>query len=145
MDDSGQMSPCHGEIQSFRRPPFRRRPRHEDRRIERQYRLGNATIKALLLAVAVGFGCVPGPVDARIQRSAAEVLAFKRANPCPSTGLRRGACPDFQVDHVMPLCAGGADKTENMQWLSVSDHRVKTRGDVRVCRYLRKIPNDSLN
>jgi hypothetical protein len=82
---------------------------------------------------------VPLLADARIQRSAAEVLAFKRHNPCPSTGLHRGSCPGYQVDHVQPLCSGGPDTRENMQWLSVSDHRVKTRQDVRVCRYLRRV------
>lgn len=77
--------------------------------------------------------------EARIPRSAAEVLAFKRHNPCPSTQLRRGACPGWQVDHVQPLCSGGPDAVQNMQWLSVEDHRIKTRQDVRVCRYLRRI------
>ena len=80
--------------------------------------------------------------DARSHRSAAEVLAFKRHNPCPSTQLRRGACPGFEVDHVQPLCSGGPDTVENMQWLSVADHRIKTRQDVRVCRYLRAIPKE---
>lgn len=90
-----------------------------------------------LLALAL---LLPMSAQARIERSAAEVLAFKRANPCPSTQLRRGACPGYQVDHVQPLCSGGADAKANMQWLSIEDHRVKTRQDVRVCRYLRKIP-----
>ena len=76
--------------------------------------------------------------DAKTQRSAAEVLAFKRHNPCPSTQLRRGSCPGFEVDHVQPLCSGGPDTVANMQWLSVADHRIKTRQDVRVCRYLRR-------
>lgn len=75
---------------------------------------------------------------AKTERSAAEVLAFKRANPCPSTGERRGSCPGYQVDHVQPLCSGGADSKLNMQWLSIEEHRAKTRQDVRVCRYLRK-------
>lgn len=83
-----------------------------------------------------------GGAHAQTHRSTDEVLAFKRQNPCPSTQGRRGACPGYQVDHVMPLCAGGADKTENMQWLSVVDHRAKTRQDLRVCRYLRKIPKE---
>jgi hypothetical protein len=81
-----------------------------------------------------------GHADGRTERSAAEVLAFKRHNPCPSTQLRRGACPNFHVDHVMPLCAGGSDTRANMQWLTLADHRTKTRADLRVCRYLRKIP-----
>lgn len=96
-------------------------------------------VRALLcLVIALG---VMAPAEARIQRSAAEVLAFKRQNPCPSTELRRGACPGWQVDHVQPLCSGGPDTRANMQWLSVDDHRVKTRADLRVCRYLRKIPH----
>jgi 5-methylcytosine-specific restriction endonuclease McrA len=73
-----------------------------------------------------------------IPRSAAEVLAFKRVNPCPSTGQRRGACPGHQVDHITPLCAGGPDRRENMQWLSVAQHIEKTRIDVRACRALKR-------
>ena len=92
-----------------------------------------------LLALAL---LAPVLAEARIQRSAAEVAAFRKANPCPSTGLRRGACAGFQVDHKTPLCAMGSDTRDNMQWLSVADHRAKTRQDLRVCRYLRKIPRD---
>lgn len=77
-------------------------------------------------------------VEARIERSAAEVLAFKRANPCPSTQERRGSCPGWEVDHIQPLCTGGPDTRANMQWLSVEGHRTKTRQDLRVFRYLRR-------
>lgn len=79
-----------------------------------------------------------GPTAAeRIPRSAAEVLAFKRHNPCPATGQRRGACPGYAVDHVRPLCAGGEDRTSNMQWITNADHRFKTLVDVKECRKLR--------
>lgn len=75
------------------------------------------------------------------QRSAAEVAAFKRANPCPATGLRRGSCPGHEVDHIEPLCAGGPDERQNMQWLTVAEHRVKTRDDLRHCRAAKRTPN----
>lgn len=75
-------------------------------------------------------------VDARILRSPAEVSAFRRLNPCPSTGLARGACPGYHVDHIIALCAGGADSVVNMQWITVEDHRFKTLVDVRECRRL---------
>ena len=88
-------------------------------------------IAALLLALSLG-------VAAKPHRSAAERLAFVRENPCPSTGLRRGTCPGFQVDHAVPLCAGGSDTRANMQWLTIQQHREKTRRDLRVCRELRK-------
>jgi hypothetical protein len=95
------------------------------------------TYRACMLALLVT--CTSA--DAQIQRSAGEVLAFKRQNPCPSTGLRRGACPGWDVDHAMPLCAGGEDKADNMQWLSKEDHRFKTLVDVRECRKLRRMAN----
>ncbi len=92
-------------------------------------------LRTIILAAAVA---IAGIADARPHRSAAVVLAFKRHHPCPSTGLRRGACPGWQVDHAQALCAGGPDAEENLQWLSIEAHREKTRQDVRVCRALRK-------
>lgn len=74
----------------------------------------------------------------RIQRDAAQVLAFKRHNPCPSTGLRRGSCPGYVVDHVQPLCASGADHPSNMQWQTVADAKAKDREERRLCRELKR-------
>lgn len=81
----------------------------------------------LLLAFAAG-------AEARIPRDRAEVRAFRSEYVCPATGLHRGACPGFHVDHIIPLCAGGPDKRANMQWISKEDHRFKTYVDVRECR-----------
>ncbi|NDZ11464.1 HNH endonuclease [Variovorax sp. WS11] len=81
---------------------------------------------------------MPAAVEARIPRDRAEVRAFRAENPCPSTGLRRGRCDGWQVDHVEPLCAGGADKRANLQWISTEDHRFKTYVDVRECRKQRR-------
>jgi hypothetical protein len=85
--------------------------------------------------------CLALPAHARIERSAAEVRAFRNAHPCPVTGRKRGACPGFQVDHTVALCAGGEDNASNMFWLSVEDHKFKTFTDVRECRKLRKLAN----
>lgn len=50
-------------------------------------------------------------------RSYKERSAFVRANPCPSKIVHsKNTCPGYVVDHIIPLCAGGADKTYNMQW-----------------------------
>lgn len=77
--------------------------------------------------------------DAQIKRDRSQVRAFRAENPCPATGLKRGTCPGWHVDHVIALCAGGADKKENLQWLSKEDHRWKTFVDVRECRKLRAL------
>jgi len=86
-----------------------------------------------LLAVALLLGGM-GAAEARIQRSAGVVKAFRSQNACPATDQHRGACPGWQVDHVRPLCMGGPDAMPNLQWLSVPDHRFKTFVDVRECR-----------
>lgn len=82
-----------------------------------------------LAAVFVSFG-----VEARIPRSSAVVAEFKRLNPCPLNDASRGHCPCYQVGHITPLCAGGADKVDNLQWLTVQEHRGKTRFDELICR-----------
>lgn len=71
-------------------------------------------------------------------RDRAQVYYFRAVNPCPSTGLLRGACPGFQVDHIAALCAGGADDPANMQWLDIPEHKAKTKLDVRYCAILRR-------
>ena len=70
---------------------------------------------------------------ARTPRSAAELLAFKRANPCPSTGERRGSCPGWVIDHVEPIACGGADAVANMQWQTVADAKAKDKWERRRC------------
>jgi hypothetical protein len=97
---------------------------------------GYASVLAMLMLTL----CLSPPAFADpLPRSAAEVMAFKRENPCPATGLRRGACPGWDVDHIRPLCMGGPETKENMQWLSKEGHRFKTRVDVRECRKWKKM------
>ena len=71
---------------------------------------------------------------AKHPRSSAVKAEFQRANPCPSTGQRRGACSGFVKDHVKPLCAGGTDSVDNLQWQSVAEAKIKDREERRMCR-----------
>lgn len=89
-------------------------------------------LRELLLAAAI---CLPAQA---VPRSSSARAEFVKANPCPVTGKRRGACPGWQVDHRIALCAGGDDAPHNMQWLTVEAHKAKTRTDVRVCRAQRE-------
>lgn len=67
-------------------------------------------------------------------RSRNAVAEFRASHECPATGRKRGPCRGYQVDHVIPLCAGGPDEPRNMQWLSVESHKLKTKNDVKFCR-----------
>lgn len=62
---------------------------------------------------------------------------FQRAHPCPSTGKTTGRCPGWIKDHVVPLCAGGADSVENMQWQTVQEAKAKDLQEWAQCRAAR--------
>jgi hypothetical protein len=86
----------------------------------------------ILLALALPTFAQP------IQRSQAEIRAFRAENPCPATGKTRGPCGGHEIDHADPICAGGADRRENMQWLTTQEHRWKSRSDLRLCAQHRR-------
>ena len=71
--------------------------------------------------------------EARTPRSAAEIKAFKRENPCPATQLSRGACPGYVIDHMWPLACGGEDHPRNMQWQTVEDAKAKDKWERKMC------------
>lgn len=71
-------------------------------------------------------------------RSAAERMEFHRSIPCPSTGELHGKCPGYVVDHIVPLCAGGADKSSNMQWQELVASKAKDKQEWRQCREFRR-------
>lgn len=67
--------------------------------------------------------------DAAAHRDRGEVRRFKQAHPCPFT--KQQGCI---VDHIVPLCAGGADKQFNMQWQTRRDALKKDVRERRQCR-----------
>ena len=71
--------------------------------------------------------------DAAADRDRGEVRRFKRAHPCPFT--RAQGCI---VDHIIPLCAGGADRAYNMQWQTKRDSYRKDAGERRGCRAVKR-------
>lgn len=72
------------------------------------------------------------------KRSSKAKAEFQRLHPCPRNGATKGRCPGYDIDHIEPLCAGGPDVSGNMQWLTLEDHREKTRKDVFRCRMAAK-------
>jgi hypothetical protein len=43
------------------------------------------------------------------------------------TGKVTGACPDYVIDHVIPLKRSGPDTPSNMQWQSIAEARAKDK------------------
>jgi hypothetical protein len=88
----------------------------------------------LVRACLCGLALVGAVAAAAAPRSSSARAEFVKANPCPATGKKRGACPGWEVDHVVPLKCNGPDHPSNMQWLTVEQHRAKTKGEARLCR-----------
>lgn len=64
--------------------------------------------------------------DGTIHRDSKVIYAYRKVHPCPVTGKTTGACPGWQIDHVIPLASGGCDAVSNMMWLP---DKVKTCTD----------------
>jgi hypothetical protein len=86
------------------------------------------SLAALLLLALAASACARDP---------AKVREFRRLNPCPATGRTTGACGGYVVDHKWPLCAGGPDAIDNLQWQTEADALAKDKIEWRVCRQLR--------
>ena len=111
-----------------------------------------AAIRAGVVAVMLAAVLVPGaslaskstsshkprshtttPKKPKIKRSARAKRDFKREHPCPSTGKTYGACPGYIIDHIKPLCAGGADAPSNMQWQTIAESKAKDKLERKEC------------
>jgi hypothetical protein len=62
-------------------------------------------------------GEVVRDADGKIARSTKVINAFKKMWACPSTGLHKGPCPGWAIDHVVPLSCGGRDAVFNLAWM----------------------------
>ena len=89
------------------------------------------------ISVLLGFlfALASAGVDAKIHRSVAAKAAFQRGHPCPATGLKRGKCPGFIIDHINALACGGPDIPTNMQWQSAVAAKSKDRWERKGCHY----------
>jgi hypothetical protein len=87
---------------------------------------------ALLLAVAIALAITP-QTSASTERTARAKYQFRKANHCPATGNVVGPCPGWIADHRIPLCSGGADSPDNIQWITREAARIKDRADIARC------------
>jgi hypothetical protein len=90
------------------------------------------------LLVAMLFALIVWAFDVEA-RDAKQVRAYRAENPCPATGKTRGACPGYVVDHIVPLCAGGADAPDNMIWQSKAEALEKDRTEWALCRWIHRL------
>ena len=88
-------------------------------------------------ACCLALAALVGPTSAA-PRSHSAKAEFQRATPCPANDARRGQCPGYVIDHIVPLCADGADAPANMQWQTIADAKRKDVEEAKLCRSLRR-------
>jgi hypothetical protein len=90
---------------------------------------------ALLSALAL---LAAAPAADATERDPHQRAEFVKKHPCPATGKKKGACPGYVVDHIKPLCAGGADHPSNMQWQTRAEAKKKDRLERKQCAAYRR-------
>ena len=83
------------------------------------------------VGLAVLIALVGAPAEAKSTKAVAE---FKRENPCLSNDNRSGSCHGYEVDHLRNLKCDGSDMPSNMQGLTISAHKKKTKREAKSCR-----------
>ncbi len=81
-------------------------------------------ILLILLPVSVNAKCIV------VERNLTITHRFERLTGFPKG--RRG----YVVDHIKPLCAGGLDSVENMQWQTLKDSYLKDIQERKYCKSL---------
>lgn len=92
-------------------------------------------MKALILLL-VCFTAHAQVVSNSALRDPKQAAAFKKLKPCPATAKIQPSCPGYVVDHIDPLCAGGADHPDNMMFMTVEDAKKKDRVEHKLCKCL---------
>lgn len=88
----------------------------------------------VVLTVFIGIS-----TNASTVRSMSAKQAFAHQHVCPLTGKPNAiGCHGYVIDHIIPLCAGGADAPANMQWQTLADSYKKDAIERATCRKQRK-------
>jgi hypothetical protein len=98
----------------------------------------SAHFVAVVFLILAGVLALAPPVAAKAHRSGWARMAFREGHPCPSTGATRGSCPGWIVDHIEPICFGGADAPFNMQWEPLPESLDKDQLERAVCHAMRR-------
>lgn len=80
---------------------------------------------------AVSYEATKASSRAYLNKSASIKTEFKRKAVCPSTGEYSQKCPGYWIDFIIPKKCDGPLAISNMQWLSIEDHKRKTKYEIR--------------
>ena len=83
---------------------------------------------------------IPRDSTGKIARNPKVTQAFRKAYPpppwCKTDGRYDGK--KCEIDHAIPLCAGGEDAVWNLQYQRRDHADVKDRLEARICRWMKQ-------
>ena len=136
------MGGSYDEPDSQPRGALRKPPRGIWREEYMLRKLHTVLLFASLLAwnVTASASYAPGRPDGSSSQS--RPTGTNRSSAARRAFMQRSGYPDgrpgYVVDHIAPLCAGGADDPSNMQWQDVSSAKEKDKSERELCRNLRR-------
>lgn len=84
------------------------------------------------IALTVGaYEATKASAHAYANKSASIKREFKAKTICPATGIYSQKCAGYWIDFIIPKKCGGPLELSNMQWLSIDDHKKKTKYEIR--------------
>lgn len=97
-------------------------------------------MKYLLMLALCIFSIGATATTTSAARSVAAKHTFAKSHPCPATKLPTVSCKGYVIDHIKPLCAGGADAPVNMQWQKKRASYRKDGRERAYCNCLKRVP-----
>jgi hypothetical protein len=83
--------------------------------------------------------CISLNAESKTKRSWKARSEFKTLHSCPSTGMTKGPCPGWIIDHIEALACGGADAPYNMQFQTIADAKAKDKWERKGCKNGKRI------
>jgi len=72
------------------------------------------------------------PITGEILRDSKVISEYRKIHKCPSTGLYKGACPNYSLNHGTPLACGGCDAVWNLFWMRNDIKALQDRVERRI-------------
>jgi pilus assembly protein FimV len=134
-DGTGQSGDQTQQAREVEEVNARAMPPEKDRSATRQLvEPRNARIARLEEQDAVGAGTKARAfsISGGPQGGSTAFAEFRRKYPCPAPGAHE-PCIGYVIAYVVPICAGGEDAANNLQWFTVEAALRKERADQTRC------------
>lgn len=91
----------------------------------------SSLIAAAVLSPFVSYIYIKEHQSLNVKKESRLKSEFRRIVSCPLTGKPEKRCDGYWIDFIIPKKCNGPLKIENMQYLTIEDHKKKTNYEIR--------------